>query len=339
MDQLPGILTPEVLVSRIGDTLVDRGLISQADLIKALAQQVVLEKAGHSRLLGQILVQMKIIEQTALDQVITEQIINLKSALEDSNKNLELRVLERTKELEAAFQEISKLSEIKSNLISNISHELRTPITHIRGYLDLLISGDLGAFSEEQIKVFKIMNGASERLEKLIDELIMFTIGEQDEISLLYQEFDFLNSIAQVIQKNKSKNPNRQIIERFPQAEREIMVMADRKKIEWVVNHLIENAFKFSPPETPILVEIRADVQEINFSISDQGIGISEEKKQEIFEPFHQIDGSSTRRYGGIGLGLALAQKILAAHASKMNVESKIGLGSTFDFSLKRLLK
>ena len=64
-----------------------------------------------------------------------------------------------------------------------------------------------------------------------------------------------------------------------------------------------------------------------------------EEKKQEIFEPFHQIDGSSTRRYGGIGLGLALAQKILAAHASKMNVESKIGLGSTFDFSLKRLLK
>jgi len=332
-------LTPEVLVPRIGDILVDRGMISQESLNNAVKMQKELEKEGKSQLLGQILVHLRLVDQKTLDQIITEQIIKLKSALEDSNLNLENRVQERTKELEAAFQKINKLSEIKSNLISNISHELRTPITHLKGYLDLFSSGDLGQFNDEQVKIFQIMIGASERLEKLIDELIMFTVGENEDINLFYDEFNFLDSVNHIINKCKLKYPERKMNFTFPKKEEQIFVRADKGKMEWVINHLIENASKFSAPESPIYLYLEINQEAITFRIQDLGIGISEKRLTEIFEPFHQLDGSSTRKFGGIGLGLALAQKILIAHSSRLNVQSEIGVGSKFDFSLKRLIK
>ncbi|MHB8133395.1 MAG: sensor histidine kinase [Anaerolineaceae bacterium] len=314
-------------------------MISQESLNNAVLLQKEFEKEGKSQLLGQILVNLQLIDQITLDQIITEQIINLKSALEDSNHNLEKRVFERTKELEAAFEEINKLSKIKSNLISNISHELRTPITHIKGYLDLFASGDFGRFTDEQAKVIQILIGATDRLEKLIDELIMFTVGENEDINLAFIEFNILDTVKHTINKFKLKNPGRKINLISPLMDEMVLVRADKRKIEWVIDHLLENASKFSAPESPISLSLEINKGSVIFSIQDQGIGISENKITEIFESFHQLDGSSTRKYGGIGLGLALAQKILLAHSSKINVHSEIGVGSKFDFSLKRLIK
>jgi len=332
-------LTPEILVPRIGDYLVDRGYITREDLQKALFLQYEGEKSDNLRLLGQILVEMNVIDQITLDQIITEQIIILKNALEDSNKHLERRVSQRTYELEAALQENKKLNEIKSNLISNISHELRTPLTHIKGYLNLFIDGDLGQLSEEQAKIFAIMNRASDRLEKLIDELIMFTLGENDELLLAIEACEIVSLISKILSDFAIKNENQQIVFINHQPDQETWVLADQKKIEWVISHLLENAIKFSQKDSSIKIELQSNDEDVLISVIDKGIGISEEKINEIFVPFHQIDGSSTRKFGGVGLGLALVNKILNVHKSKLTVQSEIGIGSRFDFSLRRLIK
>lgn len=332
-------LTPEILVPRIGDYLVDRGYITREDLQKALILQYEGEKSNNLKLLGQILVEMKVIDQITLDQIITEQIISLKTALEDSNKHLERRVSQRTFELEVALQENKKLNEIKSNLISNISHELRTPLTHIKGYLNLFIDGDLGSLSEEQAKIFAIMDRASDKLEKLIDELIMFTLGENDELLLTIEGCEIVSIISKIISNFVLKNANQQIFFINNQPGQEIWVWADQKKIEWVISHLLENAIKFSQKDSSIKIELQSNDEDVVITVIDHGIGISEEKINEIFVPFHQIDGSSTRKFGGVGLGLALVNKILVVHKSKLTVYSEIGIGSRFDFSLRRLIE
>ncbi len=330
-------LTPEMLVPRIGEYLVELGKIKAEDLEQALNTQ----KTDNleTKIIGKILVEMGVISQEELDQVITEQILSLRKALEYSNRMLELRVQERTAELEEALRKINDLNQLKANFISNISHELRTPLTHIKGYLELLVSKDLGTLEEEQIRVLQIMNRSTNRLERLIEDLIMFTFAEHDDVLITPHQFDLLPVMMDLLQHYQNITPNRIINLAITPSTTSVWVYADQKKIGWVINHLVENATKFSAIDKPIQIYIHSEVDHVDIQIIDQGIGIPEERINEIFEPFHQLDGSSTRRYGGVGLGLALAKKIVNAHGQVLKVESTIGYGSKFDFSLKKLIK
>ena len=143
-------LTPEMLVPRLGEYLVQRNYITELDLQKALAYQQEKITDNQSYLLGQALIDLKLINRAILDQAVTEQIIQLRSALQTANRNLERRVQERTAELEKALERLSELTQMKANFISNVSHELRTPLTHMKGYLELMITGSLGPVSDEQ---------------------------------------------------------------------------------------------------------------------------------------------------------------------------------------------
>src|SRR5919199_680295 len=129
-------LTPEMLVPRIGEYLIQKGLISAENLQKALDYQQEATANGNPILLGQALIDLKLLEQADLDQAVTELIIQLRSALQATNRSLERRVEERTAELQKALQRVSELSQLKANFVSNISHELRTPLTHIKGYIE-----------------------------------------------------------------------------------------------------------------------------------------------------------------------------------------------------------
>ncbi len=108
----------------------------------------------------------------------------------------------------------------------------------------------------------------------------------------------------------------------------------DAEKIQWVVMELVENAIKFTPPGGCVSVGLMENSGYAIFRVSDTGIGISNERLAEIFEPYHQLDGSSTRRYGGIGLGLALVKKIVEAHGSSVEVSSEAGKGTLIEFKL-----
>jgi signal transduction histidine kinase len=333
------ILSPEILVPRIGEYLVQNQMISLSDLNRGLFIQLERIKQGDEIPLGKLLVELNLIHQDSLDMVITEQLINFRDALEQSNRQLEQRVQQRTAELQEALNKINELNQLKNNFISNISHELRTPLTHIKGYLDLMISNDLGSLSDDQTQVLEIMNKATNRLEKLIEDLIMFTFAEHEQVMISPSEFDIGSMANEIILNFQNTFLQRMFILTIDSEINSLFVNADQKKISWVINQLIENALKFSKKDAVVELSISSSDTLVHISVKDNGIGIPANKLDEIFDPFHQLDSSSTRKAGGVGLGLALAKKIVDAHGSTLKVNSQLDVGSTFDFSLRKLIK
>ncbi len=329
-------LTPEILVPRLGDALVEKGLISAEQNQKALEYQAQLRKESKDLTLGQILVVLGFIDREALDHVVTEQIITLRAALQDANHNLERRVEQRTAELQLALKKLSELNQLKANFISNISHELRTPLTHVKGYLDLLASRDLGPINAEQERAIKVMQHSSDRLERLIEDLILFSSAEREEVSLHPTNFEITALCQSVIQRSIAKAAEKKIHIEIQFSEPQAMIFGDEDKVGWVLMQLIDNAIKFSATEQKILVRLMPEDGYVRIAVIDTGIGIAQDRLEEIFEPFHQLDSSSTRRYGGTGLGLTLARKIMEAHGSFIHVQSIEGQGSVFEILLKR---
>lgn len=329
-------LTPEILVPRLGDHLVERGLISSEQLQKALQRQESLRQGGvQSPLLGQILLDLGFIDRSTLDRAITEQIVAYRTALQEANQQLEERVKERTAELEFTLHKLSNLTQLKANFVSNISHELRTPLTHLKGYLELITSGDLGKVNEEQNQALAIMSRSCDRLERLIDDLILFSLLERGEATLNIHPFSLL-SICQLASQRYAQVAAEHDLTFEIECDQPVpSILGDEEKILWVVQQLVDNAIKFTQPSGKVILQIKKDGSLVTISVIDDGIGIPPDRLQEIFEPFHQLDGSSTRRYGGTGLGLALAQVIVRSHGSEIYVKSTLQHGSTFSFTLQ----
>ncbi|MEI8131710.1 MAG: ATP-binding protein [Leptolinea sp.] len=327
-------LTPEVLVPRLGDYLIERRLITSEQLARVIELQAVARKTGSPALIGQILVDEKMITQAELDQAVTEQILQLRTALQNANAFLEQRVKERTAELEAALTKLAEFDRMKSNIVANISHELRTPMTHIMGYLELLISNIMGPITDEQMNALQVMQRASERLEKLIEDLLQFSEIDRSDMVLNLQLID-LERLGQTLVNRariKAEENNLQlslVIE--PELPR---VKVDEDKISWAIGQLLDNAMKFTPANGKIELQCKKEADHICVVVKDTGIGIPVERFDEILEPFHQLDGSSTRRYGGTGLGLALVRKIVEAHGSVIRIRSEVNKGSEFEFQL-----
>ncbi len=319
---------------RVGELLIERGVLTQADLQRALEYSKKPGRDGQQRLVGQALLELELIDRETLDQVITEQILQLHTALQQSNQQLEQRVKERTQELQSALNKLAELNQLKSNFISNVSHELRTPLTHIRGYLDLMNEGSLGDLSTEQATALDVMLRSEARLEELIEKMIQFSLEATGQFTLQMKPTNFSEVISLALKRAKIKAENRPVTLNVELGDNQYQVLMDHEKIQWVVMELVDNAIKFTPTGGCVNVGLEKKANFAQFHVSDTGIGISPERLSEIFEPYHQLDGSSTRRYGGIGLGLALVKKIIEAHGSKVEVNSEIGKGTSIRFKL-----
>ncbi len=328
-------LTPEILVPRLGERLVKQGHIREEDLQNALAYQQEQVAAGKHILLGQALLDLKAIEKAKLDQAITEQIIQLRSALETSNRNLERRVEERTAELQEALRRLSELTQTKANFISNISHELRTPLTHIKGYIELLVTESLGPLVDEQRHALQVSQQATSRLEGLVEDLIMLSLSSRGQLSLQQEDLN-IRRIANLNVKAVSPNAEKRGVTVHAVLDDDLpAIRADGQKISWVLGQLLGNAIKFTPSGGRVVLRVQKESDSlVMLTVTDTGIGIPAAQMEEIFEPFHQLDGSSTRRYGGIGMGLSLVRQIVEAHGSMLEIQSTEGRGSTFKFPL-----
>ena len=327
-------ITPEMLVPRLGDSLIEKGQLDREGLQQALEYQKQRGNEGRPRLIGQALLELGLIDRETLDQVVTEQILQLQTALQMANRDLEARVRERTLELEQALNRLAELNQLKSNFIANISHELRTPLTHIRGYLELMADNGLGPLNEHQAEAVAVMHRSEERLERLIEDLIEFSLVSRGDLTLhlgpmnLQDVFDEVFMEYMVKCEEKGLSLKSEIANQLP------IVRGDHQKINWVLSQLLDNAVKFTGSGGRVQVGARHEGNLVTIYIFDTGIGISQEKIKEIFEPFHQLDSSATRRYEGTGLGLAMAQQILEAHGSTITVRSKVGEGTYFEFKL-----
>lgn len=342
-ENLPSVteipLEPEILTPRLGETLLEQGKITPKQLEVALRYQEDQKKMGRGLRLGRALVELGFLDEASLDEAITLQILNLQQALKQANQELERRVEQRTRELRQALVRVSELNQIKANFIANVSHELRTPLTLLRGYLDMMKDGAFGEVNDEQAHALDALLRSTARLEKLIDDLILYAYAERGELTLTLSDNHLGRIVSQIVENHRYSAKVKGVDLRAKIEENLPLVHCDRERIAWVINELITNALKFNSSGGWVLVTVSYHQGIITVSVQDNGIGIPTERLVEIFEPFHQLDGSTTRRYGGTGLGLALATRILEAHGSQLRVESEVGKGSLFKFSLPCLLE
>lgn len=327
-------LTPELLVPKIGDYLVVKGVLTANQLAEALRLQGEFRANGRTVLVGDLLIELGLVDRKTLDAAITEQILQLRNALQEANRTLEQRVIQRTVELQEALNKLSELDKLKSNIIANISHELRTPLTHIKGYQELLLAGAMGDLNPDQESTLKTIRRSTERLERLIEDLINFSQISRGDVALKKSRIDLQRMVQNVLVHTQLKAEDKRI-QLTSKIDSELEnVEADEEKISWVVLQLLDNAVKFTPENGKVQIEVINQKPGVLIAVEDTGIGIPPEKTNEIFEPFHQLDSSSTRRYGGTGLGLSLVKQIIQAHHTTIKVTSTPGVKTRFEFVL-----
>ncbi len=260
---------------------------------------------------------------------------HLHDQLEAYNRELEARVAERTAQLQRALHELQELDRLKSEFIGNVSHELRTPLLHVKGYVSLLADETLGPVTEEQRKGLDTASKAITRLERLVEDIVDFGGAELGNIAPkpadLRLSVEIAEGLLQKILGRTSVTIRHDIPADLP------LVMADTAAVARALRHLIDNAIKFSPEGGVVTLRARllpADGR-VRVAVVDQGIGIPPEQQDKIFREFYQVDGSTTRRFGGAGIGLALVKSIIEGHGSQIEVQSEQGRGSEFNLDLK----
>ncbi len=235
--------------------------------------------------------------------------------------------------LSQANLELLELDKLKSEFIANVSHELRTPLTAISGYADYLALEKLGPLSDSQRKGIEVMRRNIRRLTRQIKDLLDFTTIEAGHFSVVARPFE-LKGLLDEIAANHQAEVEKKRLYLAVDSEEGLSVMADRERISQVIDNLIVNAAKFTNDGGITIRARREGAEKVRLAVIDTGIGIPQEQVPKIFERFQQLDGSSTRRFGGVGLGLAIVKSILDAHHSSIEVASIPNQGTTFSFSL-----
>ncbi len=328
---------PDNVVPRLGEFLLTRGLLTVSQLQQALDyQQTKKKETGQNKMLGESLIELSLISRESLDQAIMAQVLELQAALQASNRQLEERVAERTAELERALKKVNELNQLKSDFVSNISHGLRTPLAHIKGYVYLFAEGMMGKLNREELEAMKTTAASADKLERLIDDLTRFANAARGEL-LINSGVFCLSDVAQtIINRSDAKSVKANVSLAGNVPDPRIYSIGDEEKLAWVLLQLVDNAVKFTPAGGRVTLSLTPNSERarVLIAVKDTGIGIPSDRMPELFQPFHQLDGSSTRHYGGTGLGLALVRQILEAHGEQVKVESAIGQGSTFSFEL-----
>jgi signal transduction histidine kinase/CheY-like chemotaxis protein len=235
--------------------------------------------------------------------------------------------------LEHSNVELRELDRMKSDLLANVSHELRTPLTSVKGYVEALSEEMLGPITEGQREALEVSQRNLDRLLHMINELLSYARFESGTIHLERHPTDLVAMARQVIEGTLAVR-GRDLALRLD-AEPELPpVDADPARIAQVIENLVTNAVKFTPPGGRITVTLEREGDEVAVEVRDTGIGIPRHEQQRIFERFYQVESTSTRKYGGIGLGLAIVRQILDAHGSAIAVESEPGKGAAFRFHL-----
>jgi signal transduction histidine kinase len=197
-----------------------------------------------------------------------------------------------------------------------------------------MADSQLGPLSDDQTRALGVVQRAVERLGRLIEDLIEFSTASREGLALHLQRVTVQEMAAQALERTHEKADKAGVHLVAELADGLPPLTADPIRLTWVLHQLLDNAIKFTPGGGQVTLRARWAPPNVLISVVDSGIGIAPTRLEEIFEPFHQLDGSPTRRYGGTGLGLSLVKLILSAHGTQLAVESEEGKGSTFSFSL-----
>ncbi len=239
-------------------------------------------------------------------------------------------VTDKNRQLEESYSKLRELDRLKSNFLATMSHELRTPLTSVIGYSEMMLEGLGGPLTAEQREYLGIIMEKGENLLQLITSILDISKIEAGRVRLVVSEVDpaqlMRDAVATVLPLARKRG-----LKVTCEPSSLPKIQADRDKVRQCLVNLCSNAVKFTQPGGHITVyaEEMAD-ERLVFHVADTGIGISEEHVGKVFDVFYQVDGSSTREYGGAGLGLAIVKSFVDAHGGDVMVRSAPGVGSTF---------
>ncbi len=232
-------------------------------------------------------------------------------------------------------ERLREVDRLKSQFLANMSHELRTPLNSIIGFSRVILKGIDGPVTDQQQEDLEAIHNSGQHLLGLINDILDISKIEAGKMELSFGPVDVeeviegVMSTAIALVKDKPVDLQHTVSDDLPTIE------ADERRVRQVLLNLVSNAAKFTDEGfIRVEAELDADEDQVIVSVADTGSGIPQEKIQEIFQPFTQVDGSSTRKHGGTGLGLAITNSFVEMHGGKLWVDSKVGEGSTFYFSL-----
>ncbi len=259
-----------------------------------------------------------------------------KKSIDDVTGDVEKWATQRTREID-----ILKSNEVyRKEFLQNLSHEFKTPVFAIQGYVDTLLDG---ALENNEVNK-KFLQNASKNVDRLValvndlDEITRLESGEQplNETNFIIQ--DLIKEIIEALSLGMSRKNIKALIKKGCEAP--IIVTADKEKIKQVIINLVSNAIKYGKQDGNVTASIyQTDDKRILVEISDDGIGIGKEHLPRIFERFYRTDQGRSRNVGGAGLGLAICKHIIEAHGENIHVRSKIDVGTTVGFTLKKASK
>jgi signal transduction histidine kinase len=227
---------------------------------------------------------------------------------------------------------LREAAQAKEEFLATVSHELRTPLTSLRGWVSTLLRPEYQPNEEERREVHERLMHQTGRLQRLIEDVL--SVSSMDRGQFVVQTVPV--GIDEVIEKSlvefRRQTPGRVVT--HVRAGLAGTAMADAGRVEQVINNLVSNADKYSPPETPVEVRVARDGTKVVVTVADHGFGIPEDQREAVFERFHRLGHHMTREASGTGLGLHIARRLVEAMGGKIWVESRLGEGSTFTFTL-----
>ena len=225
-------------------------------------------------------------------------------------------------ELSQSNERLREVERLRTEFYRNISHELATPMTPIVGYLRMLLDEELGPLNKPQAKAMRAMDDCVRRLRSTLDNLIDVTGLETGKMRFFHREYDFLDTVRRGLAAYADAFAERQLtlLEEMPRGP--LPAYGDSDRLGRAVSQLLENACKFTPPGGIVGVRVRVLEAHYEVLVADSGAGVPVERAERVFDPFYQVDGSTTRAHGGVGVGLAIARRVARGLGGDVKVAS-----------------
>ena len=271
-------------------------------------------------------------------KIIYKNIYKFKGTSNISDLNLENVNIQAEQWADQKEEELIKMKEnenYRREFIGNVSHELKTPIFNIQGYIQTLIDGGLQD-ENVNLKYLKRANLSVDRMINIVDDLEVISQLETNEDVLDLDNFNIVDIINEAFDQLEMKANNMNISLKLSKESNSEIVYADRNKIQQVFMNLISNSIKYGKNNGVTNVRLFDMTDKMLIEVADDGIGISEEALNRLFERFYRVDKNRSREIGGTGLGLAIVKHIIEAHQQTINVRSTVDVGSTFSFILEK---
>ncbi len=232
---------------------------------------------------------------------------------------------EKVAELVTANERLRQMDQLRKEFYRNVSHELATPLTPIVGYLSMLINEELGPLGKAQLKALRATDDCTRRLRGLIDNLLDVTGLETGKIRFVHKDYDFLDTVRRAIASlaDKMADQGVELVEELPRGP--LPAYGDADRVGRAVAQILDNACKFTPRGGQAGVRVRNVPGHYELYVADAGPGIPEDELEHVFEAFVQVDGSPTRQFGGVGLGLALVRRVAQAQGGDCKAVARAG--------------